>query len=409
MKSNDMNKIKLIITHPSQLFERWIKYYCMDELAQVFDLEYWDCSSIVTPSYIVPNPLSRPYLRVIHSIKEFETKISELPKDTVLITEVYQCAENYKFHKTQSKYFPNVLHFNFYGNIITHIDLDETSTIDTVPKPRKKHNSIKSILYKSDIIRALIKWIFHPKGRNFIQLYLDGKCRQLYSQHTEISCVKSDSQRINHPDFETYLSIKNEPRLIPHKYAVFIDTFFPYHSESYLGEVIPSNIDEIAQKYYESLNTYFQQVKSKLGVPVVIAAHPYANYKENNPFENREVFYYQTARLIKDCEAVCIHGSNAFSYVALYDKPVEVIINSAIKGTYFGNAAELTAAKLHLPIYDTDKSLTVVPSFEKISNELRVKYIDKYLGDINTQKSNKELLIEYINAFYIQSRNYLKK
>lgn len=400
MKSNDMNKIKLIITHPSQLFDRWIKYYCMDELAQVFDLEYWDCSLIVTPSYIVPNPLSRPYLHVIHSIREFEDKISKFPKDTVLITEVYQCAENYKFHKIQSKYFPNILHFNFYGNTVTQIDLDETCTIDSVPQPRKRHNSIKSILYKNDIIRALIKWIFHPKGRNFIQLYLDDKCRKIYTQCTEVSCVKNDSQRINHPDFETYLFIKDEPRLIPYKYAVFIDTFFPYHSESYLGEAIPLNIDEIAQKYYKSLNTYFQQVESKLGVPVVIAAHPYANYNENNPFENREVFYYQTARLIKDCEVVCIHGSNAFSYVALYNKPVEIIINSAIQGTYFGNFAEQTAAKLHLPIYDTDKCLSVVPSFEKINNGLRIKYIDKYLGDINTQKSNKELLIEYIKDYH---------
>ena len=313
---------------------------------------------------------------------------------------MFQCAENYKFHEIQSKYFQNILHFNFYGNIITQIDLDETCTINSVPKPRKRHNSIKSILYKSDIIRALIKWIFHPKGRNLIQLYLDGKCRKIYAQCTEVSCVKNDSQRINHPDFETYLSIKDEPRLIPHKYAVFIDTFFPYHSESYLGEAIPLNIDEIAQKYYKSLNTYFQQVESKLGIPIVIAAHPYANYNENNPFENREVYYYQTARLIKDCEVACIHGSNAFSYVALYNKPVEIIINSSIKGTYFGNAAELTASKLHLPIYDTDKSLSVAPSFRKIDNELRIKYIDKYLGDISTQKSNKELLVENIKTFY---------
>lgn len=395
-----MSKIKVVITHPSQLFDRWIKYYCMDELAQVFDLEYWDCSSIVTPSYIVPNSLSRPYLRVIHSIKEFETHISNLPKDTVLITEVFQCAENYKFHEIQSKYFQNILHFNFYGNIITHINLDETCTVDSVPNPRKKRNSIKSILYRSDIIRALIKWIFHPKGRNFIQLYLDNKCRKIYAQCTEVSCVKNASQRINHPDFETYLSIKEEPRLIQHKYAVFIDTYFPYHSESYLGEAVPLNIDEIAQKYYKSLNTYFRQVETKLGIPVVIAAHPYANYNENNPFENREVYYYQTARLIKDCEVVCIHGSNAFSYVALYNKPVEIIINSSIKGTYFGNAAELTASKLHLPIYDTDKSLSVAPSFRKIDNELRIKYIDKYLGDISTQKSNKELLVENIKTFY---------
>ena len=395
-----MSKIKVVITHPSQLFERWIKYYYMDELAQVFDFEYWDCSKIVTPSYSVPNSLSRPYLHIIHSIKEFQNQISRLPKDTVLITEVFQCTENYKFHKIQSQYFPNILHFDFYGNIITQIDLDEKTVTTPVANTQRKHLSLKSILYKSEILRALIKSIFHPSKRNFIQLYLDDKCRQLCSQYTEVSCVKSGSQRINHPDFETYLSIKEEPRLIPHKYAVFIDTFFPYHSESYLGEAIPSNIDEIAQKYYESLNTYFQHVESKLGVPIVIAAHPYANYNENNPFENRKVYYYQTARLIKDCEAVCIHGSNAFSYVALYNKPVEIIINSAIKGTYFGNAAELTASKLHLPIYDTDKSLSVAPSFGKIDNELRVKYIDKYLGDISIQKSNKELLVEKIKTFY---------
>jgi hypothetical protein len=141
-----MEKIKVVITHPSQLFERWINYYYMDDLAEAFDLEYWDCSQVVTPSYKVQSKIERSYVRSISTLEEFRELLSKLPSNTILITEVYLCAENYEFHKIQSTYFSSKLHFNFYGNNISGIDLEENSATK-IPVSRK--NILKSFLYKS--------------------------------------------------------------------------------------------------------------------------------------------------------------------------------------------------------------------------------------------------------------------
>lgn len=392
-----MEKIKVVITHPSQLFERWINYYYMDDLAEAFDLEYWDCSQVVTPSYKVHSKIERSYVRSISTLEEFRELLSKLPSDTILITEVYLCAENYEFHKIQSTYFPSKLHFNFYGNNISGIDLEENSATK-IPVSRK--NILKSLLYKSVFLKSIIKWIFHHADCNFKKRQLDEKCQRLYKGGWGITCKNDTGKRINHPDFENFLKIKDTERLIQHDYVVFIDTYYPYHPESFFFGNAPENIDEIAQSYHKTMNDYFDRIEREMGIPVVIAAHPYANYKERNPFNGREVYYYQTDKLIKDCVAVCMHGSNAFSYVALFDKPVQLCINSAIRGTFLGNMAELSAQKFHMPLFETDCSASQTIRFEKMINSLRIKYINKYLGDNATPKSNKQLIINHIKEYY---------
>lgn len=389
-----MNKIKVVITHPSQLFERWVNYYCMDTLADEFQLEYWDCSNIVTPSYKIKNPTIRSYVKTIESLKHFESSISKLPPDTVLISEVYQCAENYDFHKIQSTYFPNILHFNFYGNIVSGITLEEEPI-------ESKTKSIKSFLYRSHTIKWIIKWFFHHNDSDFKKKKIADKCRRLYKGQFEITCQNwGTNERINHPDFENYLNIKKTDRLIADDYIVFIDTYYPWHSESFFFGEAPQDIDDVAERYYKSMNEYFEMLEDKFNIPVVIAAHPYANYRERNPFKGRKVYYYQTDKLIKDCRAVCMHGSNAFSYVALFNKPVSILINSAIRGTFFGNMAELSAQKFHLPLYNTDNSMSLDIRFDVMREDLRMKYINKYLGELTHPKSNKQLIISCINNFY---------
>lgn len=392
-----MKKIKVVITHPSQLFERWINYYCMDELAKEFDLEYWDCSPIVTPSYVVKNPVKRSYLKIISSIEDFRTQISILSPKTVLISEVYQCAENYDFHKIQSKYFPNILHFNFYGNTINRIDLEDNNT-DSERIIYKK--SLKSLLYRSVMLKKIIKWLFHHKDSDFKKQQLNERCANLYKGSWEISCINETGKRINHPDFENYLNLKDSKKIINNDYVVFIDTYYPFHSESFFFENTSQCIEEIAKQYHTSMNNYFERIEKTLGIPVVIAAHPYADYNERNPFNGRDVFYYQTDKLIKDCKAVCMHGSNAYSYVALFNKPVNICINSAIRGTFFGNMAELCAQKFHMHLFDIDYSTSQYIYFELMDNNLRLRYINKYLGEIDNPQSNKQLIINYIKEYY---------
>lgn len=386
------HKYKLVITHPSQLSERWVNYYCLDELCNFFDVEFWDCSALAFPSFTVANSLQRDYLRVMTSLEQFKNELEKLPKDTILITEVHHNAKTYSFHKTQGHYFPITAHVGFYGN-----DIDQIWPIEK--KGVKRHvRRFKELLYQSKLIKHTIKWLFHKNDANYEENRMREKAAECYQWVDEFSCIKSSEHRINHPDFETYLSIRDKERLIKGMYVVFIDDYFPYHPEIFKGRS-REELVELAQAYYKSMNAFFVQVEKQMDCKVVIAAHPYANYKEHNPFEERSVYYGATAQLVKDSEAVCLHYSNAFSYIALFDKPVLLLNNAAMNLSCIDISTNICAEKFNLSIFNTDNNDNHI-EFQRIDSGLRLKYIDDYLGNLANSLPNKELFIKYLTEFH---------
>lgn len=394
------NKIKMVITHPSQLSERWVKYYCLDELNKVFDVEFWDCSALAFPSFTVAHPLTPDYLHVIHTLQEFESKLQCLPKDTVLITEVHHNSKTYRFHKIQSKYFPRFAHVGFYGNDIDKIMVDEATS---------RHgggiNGIKGVLYQSKFIRNFVKWLFHHRDSDYQENRMKIKSAECYTECFEISCVGTAQYRINHPDFEQYLKVKEQSRIIEEPYIVFIDDFFPYHPEI-CASVEKESIENRAILYHRCMNAFFAKIECIMHCKVVIAAHPYANYSKHNPFEGREIYYGKTAQLVKDCLAVCQHGSNAYSYVALFDKPVGFVICSAMAGSESDYLTRLCGKIMALPVISIDDISSIGENiFQRMNPELRTKYIANYLGDIRNPKTNSELIREYVEIFHNQLIN----
>ena len=388
------HKYKLVITHPSQLSERWVNYYCLDELNKVFDVEFWDCSALAYPSFTVANPLQREYLRVMTSLEQFKENIQKLPKDTILITEVHHNAKTYSFHKIQGHFCPITAHIGFYGNDIDRIWPSEKNGIKgIVPK-------FKDYFYRSKTIKRFIKWLFHHKDADYYENIMKTRAQDCYKYVFSMSCVKGSGYQINHPDFERYLIIKNQKRLIEDRYIVFIDDFYPYHPELFVYHEI-NNLDEVAEAYHKSMNRYFDFVENNKNCKDVIAAHPYANYKEKNPFNGRDIYYGQTPLLIKDCEAVCMHCSNAYSYVALFNKPVAFVTNNALEISTLGFGTRLYGEKLCIEAINIDDSTEEkLAQFAYMDNELRLKYIDDYLGNLSNPISNKELFIKYLNEFH---------
>lgn len=389
------NKIKIVITHPSQLSERWVNYYCLDHLSEVFDIEYWDCSAIVYPSFMVAHPLSPNYLHEIKTLREFENKLNCLPHDTVLITEVHNNSKTIEFHKIQGKCFPRYAHVGFYGNTIDGIWKNENIT-----QQERRLRSIKNVLYQSKLIRDFAKWLFHHRDVDYQENRIKAKSSDFYKECYSMSCVGSSIHRVNHPDFEQYLKVKGMPRLIKKPYIVFIDGFYPYHPEAFVYSEI-ENIDEVAFEYYQSMNAFFNYIEKEMHCEVIIAAHPYANYLEHNPFEGRDIYYGKTAQLIKDSNAVCMHNSNAFSYVALFDKPVAIVTNTAMDKSRDGDITRLYKEKMKIPVFSTDDILAYPnPLFNVINPDLRIKYIKDYLGEMDNPHPNSELIQKYVEEFH---------
>lgn len=110
--------------------------------------------------------------------------------------------------------------------------------------------------------------------------------------------------------------------------AVFIDEYLPYHRDlQAFGNRSPME----AATYYSLLRRLFDRVESELGLRVVIAACPRADYHDKpGLFGDRKIGYFQTADLVASSRLVIAHCSTAINYAVLFRKPVLLTTTRAI-------------------------------------------------------------------------------
>jgi hypothetical protein len=135
---------------------------------------------------------------------------------------------------------------------------------------------------------------------------------------------------INLIDYDHYVEQSlRDKRVVDGNYAVFLDIYLPYHPD--LKIVGLPYVDAAA--YYQSLNRFFDLIESSLGIKVVIAAHPKADYAEDT-FGRREVYKGVTPALVKDAGLVISHHSTSISYAVLNAKPIVFIFTNAMAAAY---------------------------------------------------------------------------
>ena len=401
--SND--NIKLVITHPCELSQRWISYYCLDELNKDFDIEYWDCSAIVTAytSGKMQYPVKRDYLVVIDSMKMFKSLMMQLPKDTILITEIHYNQYTLDIHRIQSSCFPNYAHINFYANTQLHLShRNRDSKVTTQPAHsyivQGMINMIRKCIYKFPLLQDVSWYLLHHKDDNFQEQDAKRKICKWYGMVWELSSAHGSSHRINHPDYEQYLIDKDQAK--PTDDIVFVDNYFPFHPEiAYCEQDL--DVQRVAELYFSSLNSFFDKLEKTYNCHVVIAAHPSSIFR-NNPFAGRKIYYGVTSTLIRDCRMVCMHTSNAFSYVVLYNKPVSLITNTAFAQAHFQvERLAYCGRSFALPIIDIDNSVLDVENiFNYVSENVRKKYVSDYLADETMKSTNAELIRRHLMDFH---------
>lgn len=372
-----MTKISIRILESSVLTTRWEEYYCIEELYNVFDIEYWDCSLITSPSFRPLTEISRKYVTKIGTTDELFRKLKDTPKDALLIVNIHRNPNNYRVHRIVAKFFKNIIYIKFFADNSCETNI----------------NPIKKFIYKfyPPHTREIIYWKLYNKLYNVIDFGCTSDC---------------NNYRINHPDFESYLKVlKSAPRLMNGKsYIVYLDNYFPFHPEIIKREW-NFNPKSIAKDFYSSINKFFDFIEKKYHCEVIIAAHPSSIYK-TNPFNNRSILYNKTNILVYNAKGVVMHTSNSLSYVYLNRIPVALITNQAYqkaKGEYrrLKKLSLINNFKIiNTDLYDTDQDI-----FTNISEEARDKYIN-YLTD-RLNMSNAERFLKYYKDVY--KKNACKK
>lgn len=399
------NKIKLVLMFPSTLNSRWMDFYNMDSLAEQFDLEYWDCSDIVYPSFRIGKSIERDYVIKIKSLLAFRKHLSELPSDTVVCIDVHLTWRNCFFHRILAKYFRVVNAVSFWDNYITEHYEEENNQQVYIPNNISFRQKIKMMRHRWRVsINVFYFCLTHPNRWSVpVNQFIERRIIAHYTRLNIIGAAPYQKWRINLPDVEKYFRIKDKVEC-NEKFVVFVDEYFPLHPDLKRFEK-EKKLQSIKEPYYKSLNAFFKRVEDRFSCKVIIAAHPSSNYV-SNPYEGRKLCNYMTAELIRDSMGVIMHGGLSVSFVLLFEKPLMLISNAATEQVfYFQIKIHELSVRLGAEVINTDNKDAEL-CFPDVDKKKRIDYLKTglFLDNFN-KEPNSILLPKYLNQIYKETYN----
>lgn len=387
-----MSAVKIIFLIGGPLTKRWLFNYRIDELSQFFEVEYWDCSALIAHPYRVSEEIKRDYVHLIDSFDGLDKRLVQQPWDAILVPEIGFCEENYPLLKRISEKIRYCLMIDIWSyNLLDYVDSLTSKDNDATQSSFTLKRWLKSRLHK---LKSFIK----PSAQTHHAVVdYDKACRDLFEIY-DISYNPTAQYSINHVDFEKYLEVKAQHKRRKDKYIVYVGQYFPLHPEYAMVE---PNVDfkALVEPFYKSLNAFFDHLEETYQCPVVIAEHPSGN-NQGNPYNAREVVFYQTAELIRDSYAACMHCTNAFSMVALFDKPVAILTCDALRvSRNLGGRTAKFASILNAPLVDMDRCQDYSNIFTPMDSELRKNFLSVFV-DTEREQGNAELLRKYIQSIH---------
>jgi len=285
--------------------------------------------------------------------------------------------ENRRFFKLLHDYNCNVLRSNPCAN---------TMVLDKTMK-----DYIQLFLQPSKLLSAIRRMMLKIYNKIYDIHYSD-----VFSSTSE----PSRTVKINHPDYDDYVKQKNQtnPSICNGRYAVFYDSYFPFHPDfKYLHRLtIDINIDA----YFDSLNRFFADIEKKYDLEVVIAAHPISEYKESD-FCGRKIIKWRTCELTMGAQMIINQNSNSTSFAILANKPIVFVTSDELeKCTYLSRYISKLSNLLGKQKINIDNYEICNLSITQVDTVLRNEYIYNYLTDVTTENlCNEDIYMKYIRRF----------
>jgi hypothetical protein len=297
-----------------------------------FDVEVWDLNLILNPelfqSYIPTDAFDNDVVVLFNHRQKVYDKLSNLShRDFVINTIPYTFSSLWIYRalsKTAADYAV------FYGGALPY-PIDEKGCLHFF---MDKLKGLASFRYLSAWKRLFIKLpssFFSVKPASLI---LAGSEKYLsYKRYFDFPVCKNTETLLGHAlDYDIYLEEKDKP-CQEKSTAVFIEDFFPFDPDYIMrGEEFPIDADT----YYSSLNNFFDIVEDKLGLEVVVAAHPRAGEGGENYFRSRNYIRGKTLNLVRESRLVMTHCSTAVSFAVFFYKPVIFMTHSNFNNRHEG-------------------------------------------------------------------------
>jgi hypothetical protein len=137
--------------------------------------------------------------------------------------------------------------------------------------------------------------------------------------------------KIHAADYDSYL-IKMQKNSLhdAKKYIVYIDQAIAAATDAYARG---RQLEIDADKYYSDLSDFFTKIEGHYKMPVVVAAHPKANYEKlGYSFGDHEIRSgFNSAELISDASLVLLHYSTAINLAITFKKPIIFLTSEVLE------------------------------------------------------------------------------
>ena len=182
-------------------------------------------------------------------------------------------------------------------------------------------------------------------------------------------------------------------------FMLFLDQYLPYHN-AYVHREIPPFVTP--EKYYKSLNIFFEFLEKNFKTRVIVSAHPRSNYKNlENLFSNREIINYKrTNEFVSRSLAVINYSSTALSFAVIHKKPIIFYTSNEINNSHDAYYVNFLSNQLGSTVCNIDNTF----SLKKNKNLLKINkykykdYLNKYICHFKSEKnSNINKIIKIIN------------
>ncbi len=261
--------------------------------------------------------------------------------------------------------------------------------------------SLKTLIYfiNNSIFRFISKLIFKVD----CLMVLSGVDYNHYKKNSLIGEVK----KIHSYDISNALILEKKKfnRARKNNISLLIDTPGPrYDGDEKVDKIKKYHTPE---KWYPSLNRFFDFLETNFKTSVKIAPHPKTKPKKfSKDFNFREVLFNKLAINVRNAKIVIskVPGSNALLYAAFYKKPVLFIYsNEMIKHKNFMDSFQSYYEALGYKPINIDKPFkkSEISNILKMRNMAKYKrYIENYGTARKDKNPNFLILTGVINKFY---------
>lgn len=237
------------------------------------------------------------------------------------------------------------------------------------------NNLLKKVIYRFLLLKySLPNWLGGPQAPTFILAGGRKIVNRLPRADARTKIIYGHL-----PNYDLYLKKREQVKLDNKNYFVFLDQYAPFHPDLLID--VNSKFKRNAEKYYLGLNRLFEHIEKTFNAPVVIAAHPNAQYHLKPDFyRGRKIEKGKTLELVAASRCVLAHCCLSTDFAFLYKKPILIITSGEIEefwgwGKSVYGYSEILGTR---PINIDDEQFNLT-DIDKVNLDVYNAYISDYI------------------------------